>query len=58
MDSNWDYNDKEAMCNRNHFLLCIKTGLKNDKPKVINYSKLPAVSQDPEENPVPLLERL
>ena len=58
MDPNWDYNDKEAVCKRNHFVLCIKTGLKNARPKVINYSKVPAVSQGPEENPVPFLERL
>ena len=57
-DPNWDYNDKDDMWGRNHFLFCIKTGLKNARQKVINYSKVAAISQGPEENPVTFLERL
>ena len=39
-------------------LFCIKTGLKNTRQKAISYSKVAAISQGPEENPVTFLERL
>lgn len=42
----------------NHFLLLIKAGLKNGQQKVINYSKVSAISKGPEENPTASLESL
>lgn len=58
MDHEWDYSSNSQKWERNHFLLCGKAGLKVGHQKVINYSKVSAISQGLDENPITLLERL
>ena len=41
-----------------HFLICVKAGLKAGKPKVISYAWASAITQEPNENPIAFLERL
>lgn len=58
MDPEWDYKSNSQKWARNHFLLCVKTGLKVGHQKAINYSKVSAISQGLDENPITFLERL
>ena len=57
-DPGWDYNQKEHQWERNHFIICIKAGLKAAQHKVINYSQVTAISQEPGENLTAFLHRL
>ena len=57
-DPNWNYNDLEHIWDRDHFLICVKAGLKAAQQKVISYAWNSAINQDPKENPVAFLERL
>ena len=57
-DLNWNYNDPENIWERDHFLICVKAGLKAGKPKVISYAWASAITQEPNENPIGFLERL
>ena len=43
---------------KEHFIICIKAGLKASRRKPINYSKLSAINQEPNRNPTAFLERL
>ena len=55
---NWNYNDPEHIWERDHFLICVKAGLKAAQQKVISYAQVSAITQEPIENPIAFLERL
>ena len=55
---NWSYNDPEHIWERDHFLICVKAGLKGAQQKVISYAWVSAITQEPSENPIAFLERL
>ena len=57
-DPNWNYNDTEHFWERDHFLICVKAGLKAAQQKVISYAQVSAITQEPNENPIAFLERL
>ena len=57
-DHNWNYNDPEHIWERDHFLICVKAGLKAAQQKVISYAWISAITQEPKENPIAFLERL
>ena len=57
-DPNWNYNDPEHIWERDHFLICIKAGLKAAQKKEISYARVSTITQEPNENPIPFLERL
>ena len=57
-DPNWNYNDPEHIWERDHFLICVKAGLKAAQQKVISYVRVSAITQEPNENPTAFLERL
>ena len=57
-DPNWNYNDPEHIWERDHFLICVKTGLKAAQQKVISYARVSAITQEPNENCIAFLERL
>ena len=57
-DPNWNYNDHEHIWERDHFLICVKTGLKAAQQKVISYARVSAITQEPNQNPISFLERL
>ena len=57
-DPNWNYNDPEHIWERDHFLICVKAGLKAAQQKVISYAWVSAITQEPNENPIAFLERL
>ena len=57
-DPNWNYNDPEHIWERDHFLICVKAGLKAAQQKVISYAQVSAITQKPSENPIAFLERL
>ena len=57
-DPNWNYNDPEHIWEREHFLICVKAGLKGAQQKVISYAWVSAITQEPSENPIAFLERL
>ena len=43
-DSNWNYNDPEHIWERDHFLICVKTGLKAAQQKVISYAHVSEIT--------------
>ena len=57
-DPNWNYNDPEHIWERDHFLICVKAGLRAAQQKVISYVRVSAITQQPSENPIAFLERL
>ena len=57
-DLNWNYNDPEHIWEREHFLICVKAGLKGAQQKVISYAWVSAITQEPSENSIAFLERL
>ena len=57
-DPNWDYNDPEHIWEREHFLICLESGLKASQQKVVSYAQVSAITQEPNENPIAFLERL
>ena len=57
-DSKWNYNDPEHIWERDHFLICVKAGLKAAQQTVISYAGASAITQEPNENPIAFLERL
>ena len=57
-DPHWDYNNPSGQWEKEHFIICIKSGLQTSRRKPINSSKFSAVSQEPNENPTAFLERL
>ena len=58
LDPNWNYNDPEHIWEREHFLICVKAGLKGAQQKVISYAWVSAITQEPSENPIAFLERV
>ena len=57
-DPNWNYNDPGHIWERDHFLICVKAGLKAAQQKVISYAQVSAITQEPNENTIAFLERL
>ena len=57
-DPNWNYNHPEHICEKDHFLIYVKAGLKAAQQKVISYARVSAITQEPNENPTAFLERL
>ena len=57
-DSNWNYNDPEHIWERDHFLICVKAGLKAAHQKVTSYARVSAIPPEPSENPTAFLEWL
>ena len=57
-DPNWNYNDPEHIWERDHFLICVKAGLKAAQQKVISYAQVSAITQEPSENSIAFLKRL
>ena len=57
-DPNWNYNDPEHIWERDHFLICVKAGIKSAQQKVISYAWVSAITQEPNENPSVFLKRL
>ena len=57
-DANWNYNDPEHIWKRDHFLICVKAGLKASQQKVISYARFSAVTHEPKMNPIAFLKRL
>ena len=43
----WNYNDLENIWERDHFLICVKAGLKTGQQKVISYAQVSAITQEP-----------
>ena len=52
LDPNWNYNDPEHIWERDHFLICVKAGLKAAQHKVISYAQVSAITQDPTRTPL------
>ena len=50
---NWNYKDPEHIWERDHFLICVKAGLKAAQQKVISYTWVSAVTQSPTGTPLP-----
>ena len=57
-DANWNYNGPEHIWESDHFLICVKVGLKAAQQKVISYAQVSAITQEPNENTIAFLERL
>ena len=57
-DANWNYNGPEHIWESDHFLICVKVGLKAAQQKVISYTQVSAITQEPNENTIAFLERL
>ena len=57
-DPNWNYNDPEHIWERDHFLICVKAGLKAAQQKVISYARVSAITREPNRNLISFLERL
>ena len=55
---NWNYNDPEHIWERDHFLICVKAGLKAAQQKVISYARVSAITQEPNQNLISFMERL
>ena len=49
-DPNWNYNDPEHIWEKDHFLICVKAGLKAAQQKVISYAWGSAITQEPNKN--------
>ena len=57
-DPNWNYIDSEHVWERDHFLICVKAGLKAAHKKVISYAQVSAITQEPNKDPIAFLEKL
>ena len=57
-DPNWNSNDPEHIWERDHFLICVKAGLKAAQQKVISYARVLGITQEPNNSPIAFLERL
>ena len=58
MDPHWDYNNPNEQWEKEHVIICIKAELKASIRKLINYSKVSAISQEPNESTTAFLEML
>ena len=43
-DPKWNYNNPEYIWERDHFLICVKAGLKAAHKKVISYAQVSAIT--------------
>ena len=50
---NWNYNDPEHIWERDHFLICVKAGLKAAQQKVIRYALCSGLSNNSGAQQVP-----
>ena len=60
-DPSWNYNDPEHIIERDHFLICVKAGLKSSQQKVISSAQVSVIAQEPNRNPrnpIAFLKRL
>ena len=57
-DPNWNYNDPENILERDHLRICVKARLKAIQQKVISYSWVSAITQEPNENLIAFLKTL
>ena len=57
-DPNWNYNDPEHIWERDHFLICVKVGLKAAQQKIINYAWVLPITQQSSKTLIAFLERL
>ena len=57
-DPNWDYSHHEHIWERDHFLICVKVGLKAAQQKIINYAWVLAITQQSSKTLIAFLERL
>ena len=57
-DPIWNYNNLENIWERDHFLICLKAGLKAAQQKVISYAQVSAITEEPNETLIAFLERL
>ena len=57
-DPNWNCNDPKNTWERDHFLICVKAGLKASQQKVTSYAQVSAITQESKENNIAFLERL
>ena len=46
-DPNWNYKDPEHIWERDHFLICVKAGVKATQQKVVSYAQVAAITQEP-----------
>ena len=51
-DPTLNYKDPEHIWERDHFLICVKAGVKAAKQKVISYARVSAITQEPNQNPI------
>ena len=49
---NWNYNDPEHIWEWDHFLICVKAGVKAAQQKIISYAQVSAKTREPNENPI------
>ena len=57
-DPNSKYNNQEHIWKRNHFLICVKAGLKAAQQKIINYAWVLPITQQSSKTLIAFLERL
>ena len=57
-DPNWNYNDPEHIWERDHFLICLRAGLKAAQQNVISYARVSVITQKPNKNTTAFRERL
>ena len=57
-DPNWNYNDPKHIWERDHFLICVKAGLKAAQQKTISCAWVSAITQESNEKATAFLERL
>ena len=57
-DHNRNCNGLEQIWERDHFLICMKAGLKAGQQKVISYARVSAITQEPNKKTNAFLERL
>ena len=53
-DPNWNYKDPEHIWERDHFLICVKAGVKAAQQKVISCAWVSAITQEPKRIPLPV----
>ena len=54
----WDYNTAKGTWDQSHFIRCILEGLRQARPKPLNYGKLADIEQEEKEAPGKFLDRL
>ena len=57
-EPDWDYNTAKGRWDQSHFVRCILEGLRQARPKPLNYGKLADIEQEEKEAPGKFLDRL